>query len=274
MKPYSKFTFLSATSPAEEASVVIAGFPYELTTSIPGTILAPNKIREASWLIEAYSPYQGGDLASIPISDVANLTLSSLERKEDILSRAEKHILPLLNQGKKIATMGGDHSITYFIVSQLPAGVKILHLDAHLDFRNSWRGSSLNHATVMKRLKESGREIIPVGIRSVAAEEKTVAFFPVGKPPPLKKGDKVYLSIDMDVFDPSIAPAVSNPEPGGISFPEFLKWLLHLPPFELIGFDIVEFNPLLEGAHITSVLGATVIREVILKFWSEKEVLA
>ncbi|NOZ63877.1 MAG: agmatinase [Caldiserica bacterium] len=271
MKPYSKFTFLSATSTAEESRVVITGFPYELTTSIPGTVLAPNKIREASWLIESYSPYQKKNLESIPISDLANLPLSPLEKEEEILSRVENHMLPLLNMRKKIITIGGDHSITYFVVKNLPAGIRILHLDAHLDSRNSWKGSLLNHATVMRRLKESGREIIPVGIRSVAVEEKEISFFPMEKKLPLKEEDKVYLSIDMDVFDPSIAPAVSNPEPGGIYFPEFLKWLNRLPPFELIGFDIVELNPLLEGAHITSVLGATVIREIILKFWSGKE---
>ena len=271
MKPYSKFTFLSAISTEEKAKVIIIGFPYELTTSIPGTTFAPNRIREASWLIEPYSSYQKKSLTNIPISDMGNLMLPPVEI-EKVSSSVEKFISPLISKDKKFLILGGDHSITYFLTKNLPPGIKILQLDAHLDSRNSWRGSSFNHATVMRRLKEEGREIFHVGIRSVADEEKGIPYFTLKESLNLlKKKDKAYLSVDIDIFDPSIAPAVSNPEPGGISFSEFLEWLKNLPPFELVGFDLVEFNPLLEGAHITSVLGATVIREIILKFWSEKE---
>ena len=256
--PYSKFVFLSSVSDFKDSQVVILGVPWESSTAIPGTRLAPNRFREASWLIETYSPYQERDLKDIRICDLGNLLLPP--GKEDVLNKLRKEISSLLKERKKFVLLGGDHSITLGLMGVIPSRVKILHLDAHADRRHQYRGDLFNHATVIRRLEEEGLRVQSVGVRSRTPEE-------VWEEVNIEEKDEVYISLDLDIFDPSQAPAVSNPEPGGWFFRDFLDWLEKLPPFNLIGFDIVELNPLLEGSHITAVMGAVLIRELILKFW-------
>ena len=261
MEPFSRYLFLNSTSQFEEAEIVVLGCPFEAGSSYPGASYGPNRLRESSWLIESYSPYQKKDLKELKICDLGNIRLP-LGDVRIALDKIRKELIPLFSSGKKLVILGGDHTITLGIVRALSQKVKIIHVDAHKDFRKSWLGSEYNHATVIRRIKEEGWEVISFGIRSYSREEITGIA-----ESSLSPGDDVYLTFDMDVFDPSVAPAVSAQEPGGWDFNDFLKWLKDLPNLNLLGFDIVEFNPFLEGSHITGVLGASVIREIILKFW-------
>ena len=171
------------------------------------------------------------------------------------------------------AYVGGDHFITLGIVRGFRRywkRMRVVVLDAHLDARDSYKGDKYNHATVVRRIYEEVGDVTVMGVRNVSEEEMLWATRRIKVIPytlkPLYTDTPVYLSIDIDVFDPSEAPGVGTPEPGGISFRLFLKWLRE-SSFPLIGFDIVEVSPPLDHNRITQTLAATILREVGAKFF-------
>lgn len=171
------------------------------------------------------------------------------------------------------AYVGGDHFITLGLVRGFLRKwekLRVVFLDAHLDSRDEFRGDKYNHATVIRRVYEEVGDVTVMGVRNVSGEELQWAQGKVKVIPytlkPLYTDTPVYLSIDVDVFDPSEAPGTGTPEPGGISFRMFLKWLRE-SSFPLVGFDIVEVSPSLDHNRITQTLAATILREVGAKFF-------
>lgn len=171
------------------------------------------------------------------------------------------------------AYVGGDHFITLGLVRGFLrrwGKIRVVVLDAHLDARDEFRGDRYNHATVIRRIYEEVGDVTVMGVRNVSGEELEWARGRIRVIPyklkPLYTDTPVYLSIDVDVFDPSEAPGVGTPEPGGISFRLFLKWLKE-SSFPLVGFDIVEVSPPLDHNGITQTLAATILREVGAKFF-------
>jgi len=173
--------------------------------------------------------------------------------------------------------LGGEHTITLGVIKALKRRFPELYLvslDAHPDFRSSYEGLSVGHATVMKRIAEIiGKErLIFLGLRTATPEEweelkgcYLVAFDPLPLPPELK--DKpLYISLDIDVLDPSCAPGTGNPEPGGWSFKELMNFLLSLKGYNVVGMDIVEVSPPLDPSGITLATAAKILREAILLF--------
>ncbi len=172
------------------------------------------------------------------------------------------------------AYVGGDHLITLGIlrkISEMWDRVRVIVLDAHLDARHTYREELYTHATVIRRVYEEITEDITVfGVRNVSYEEiewarGRIKYYPF-KLKPVYTDTPVYLSIDVDVFDPSTAPGTGTPEPGGIGFRRFLRWLRE-SSFPLIGFDVVEVSPYLDVNGITQQLAATILREVGAKFF-------
>ena len=176
----------------------------------------------------------------------------------------------------KFIFLGGDHSITLPIIKVLHDfydDLFVIHFDAHLDRRESFFGNRFSHATVIKRVEELiGEErVLTFGYRSKAPEEPAKGF-PFKVFDNLKEnlnslGSHVYLTIDLDILDPSEFPAVSNPEPGGISFKE-LQESINLLKGRLIGVDIVEFNPLSAPLVFPAVTAALLLREIIIQMAS------
>ena len=172
------------------------------------------------------------------------------------------------------AYVGGDHFITLGLVRGFLrrwGKLRVVVLDAHLDFRDEYRGDRFNHATVIRRVYEEVGDVTVMGVRNVSSQEIEEAQGRIKIIPytlkPLYTDTPVYLSIDVDVFDPSEAPGVGTPEPGGISFRLFLKWLRE-SSFPLVGFDVVEVSPPLDHNKITQTLAATILREVGAKFFA------
>ncbi len=250
----------------------LIGIPYEGGENfLKGTTLGPSKIRWALESLEVWSIYQNDFLPDyrdhgdfIPPEESSEVVIREIERK----------ILEL--NSEKLAIIGGDHNITFPAVKALNRRGKnftVVHLDAHLDMRESYKGNPLSHASVMKRVLELVGEdrVISLGYRSFARGKeippKFSAPFEVLKP--LKRflnelnPEKIYLTIDLDVLDPSEFPAVSNPEPGGIAFKELLKTILELKG-KLIGFDIVEFNPVVFPGTYPAMTAATILRELLI----------
>jgi len=173
-----------------------------------------------------------------------------------------------------VAYVGGDHFITLGLLRGFLkrwGKLRVVVLDAHLDSRDEFRGDRFNHATVIRRIYEEVGDVTVMGVRNISPEEWDWARGKIRVIPytlkPLYTDTPVYLSIDVDVFDPSEAPGVGTPEPGGISFRLFLKWLRE-SSFPLVGFDVVEVSPPLDHNKITQTLAATILREVGAKFFA------
>ncbi len=171
------------------------------------------------------------------------------------------------------AYVGGDHFVTLGLVRGFRKywdRLRVVVLDAHLDARDEFKGDKNNHATVVRRIYEEVGDVTVMGVRNVSGEELAWARGKIRVIPytlkPLFTDTPVYLSIDIDVFDPSEAPGTGTPEPGGISFRTFLKWLRE-SSFPLVGFDVVEVSPPLDHNGITQALAATILREVGARFF-------
>ena len=252
--------------------IKLVGIPYEGGENfLKGTTEAPYKMRWALESLEVYSIYQDSFLPDY--RDLGDFIPPEVHHEEALKFIEEKvrEILPA-----KIAVIGGDHNITFPVVKALKENIEdfwVVHLDAHLDTRDTYRGNKFTHASVMRRVLEIVGEnrVISVGYRSYAQGEEIIPQYsaPFKVFEPLKKfidelnPEKVYLTLDLDVLDPSVFPAVSNPEPGGISFRELMESILLLKG-RLVGFDMVEFNPLAFQGTYPAVTAALILRELLI----------
>ena len=257
----------------KEADIVITGIPYDQTSSfLPGSKYGPEFIRFCSDNIEDYSPYQEKSLNDFKICDLDDLTLNNENWDETV----EKKLQEVFDKSKFFIFLGGEHTITVPIIRVLKSiyqELSVIQFDAHCDLRDEYQGKKLCHASVMRRVSEliGIERIYQFGIRSGTREEfktgKNLYKFEVYKPLSSViesiKGP-VYLSIDVDILDPGVLPAVSTPEPGGISYQELIKALLLLKDKQLIGADIVEYNPLTASPYTSGSTVAEILREVIL----------
>ncbi len=259
----------------KNSKIALLGIPYEGNVVFKkGTSLAPDKIRKASDSIEFYSPYQKKEIKNF--EDLGNLNFKGLKRKE-IFKEIEEKILEILKEEKKFILLGGDHSITYpsiLAVNKFLKDFILIHIDAHFDRREIFEKDHLNYATVIKRIEEKigEQKVYTLGARSHAKEEKVtenIHFFKVyeniKKMENILKNKKFYVSIDLDILDPSFFPAVTNPEPGGINFNELIDTIIFLSNYKenIIGFDIVEYNPMISKGLAWAVTASIITREVI-----------
>ena len=246
----------------EQAAFVVVPVPYDLTTTYQGGARkGPAAILEASCNMELYDEeldaesYRAGIHTVPPLEAVA-------AGPEGMLERVEEAIDGVFELGKIPVMLGGEHSIT---LGAVRAAVKrfpklsVLHLDAHADMRSSYQGTPYSHACIGRRMKELC-PVVQVGIRSMSVEEavflrkRTVPFFSaaairkdrgwVGKVLRHLSRD-VYISVDLDAFDPSVMPATGTPEPGGMLWYDVLDVIREVcRKRRIVGFDIVELAPI------------------------------
>lgn len=262
-----------------DAKYVILGIPFDLTSTYRfGSREAPDAIREASLNIETYSFRAKLYLEDIKIHDLGNMQLK--ENIEENALNLRNAISYILSEKKHPITLGGEHSLTYSVINALPDSVGVVSFDAHFDLRDEYDGRKFSHATFMRRAVEKiGLDhVLFVGIRAVCKEEidyvntynaqyLTPDNFKKQKLAIKKINEfanrfsEIYITIDMDAFDPSFAPGVANPEPGGITLENFLEAIYNLTT-EIIGFDVVEVTPKYD-IGITTVFAARIIFEVL-----------
>jgi agmatinase len=266
-----------AHSPLADARTVILGIPYDRTSSfVPGSRFGPAYVRIAGDNVESYSPNQRRDLTSLKIHDAGDLffedaTWVGVSRKiQDELGR-------LFEQDRLPISLGGEHSITGPIVAaahrRFP-DLTVVQFDAHADLRSEFLNEEHSHATAMARTAQVvGRDrVFQFGIRSGTEEEFRTGrhlypfsvLAPLREAKPLFRTQPLYLTIDIDVLDPGVMPAVATPEPGGIAYPELLHALLEMRDCRIIGVDIVEYNPLASRDLAPASLVAALLREIIL----------
>ena len=279
--PFIEQTFISANSSFEESKNVILGCPYDGSASFrPGARFGPAAIRKASWGIETFSPYQDRDLGQCSIHDMGDLELPLGEKKIS-LQYIRKALDRILSRKKFPILLGGDHLITLPIVEAMletHPDLRLLHLDAHTDLREDYLGETLSHSTVMRKIIDrmgAGR-LFQIGIRSGTKEEfklarKMKSIFSSKKEIVKSvvnrfKKKPVYITLDLDIIDPSLMPGVGTPEPGGLTFQELITLLKELQPLHVIGFDLVELTPDYDPTQISSITASVILREMILAF--------
>jgi agmatinase len=196
----------------------------------------------------------------------------------DAFAAIEAGVGALIDSGKRPVSLGGDHSITYPIVkavAQRYPGLTIFHFDAHPDLYDSFEGNRLSHACPFARIMEAGlaKRLVQVGIRTANGHQREQAGrFGVdvmemrGLPAleELKASGPVYLTFDMDVLDPAFAPGVSHREPGGMSMREAIAHL-HAIEGEIVGADVVEYNPVRDVDRLTATVAAKIVKEILGK---------
>lgn len=252
----------------ETAKIVILPVPYDGTSTwLKGADKGPAAIIEASTHLELYDIETDSEVFKQGIFTAAAVKEKSAPEK--MVAKVEQAVDDYLKKDKFVVTIGGEHSVTIGTVMAYQKkynNLSILQLDAHADLQPEYRGSKYNHACVMSRVCESC-SIAQVGIRSMSREETTLfskdrMFFAeeiynkTDLPTPglrqaswqdkviSKLTDKVYITIDLDVFDPSVLPSTGTPEPGGLGWYQVLTFLKKVSlEKEIVGFDIVELCP-------------------------------
>ncbi|UCF71520.1 MAG: agmatinase [candidate division WOR-3 bacterium] len=262
-----------ANSTKAHADVIVLGIPYDRTSSfIPGSRFGPQFIRQCSENIEDYSPYQNKTLCDLKICDMDDIQFYG----DNWLQQIEKEVSNIHDGRRSPVFLGGEHTITAPIIRAIhkKAGAfTIVQFDAHCDLRDEYLGEKDCHATAMRRVIDvlGADRVFQFGIRSGTKEEfasgknlfKYKAFEPLSKVIDRIK-DPIYITIDVDVCDPGVLPAVSTPEPGGISYRELIDSLILFKGKRVIAGDIVEYNPLAAPPYASGSTVAEVLRELIL----------
>lgn len=281
MEPKDIF-FADAESSFEDAAFVILGVPFDGTCSFrKGASLAPKSIREESYNHETYLFEHKIDLEDIPFHDLGDINCESLK---EMMGGVANSVGRILEAGKFPITIGGEHSLTPPAVSKFE-DIGVVILDAHLDFRNQYLQEENSHACATRRVADlvGIQNVISIGVRSFERKEKEEADSQrlryIDAPSLKEKGmkgalediewKKVYLSLDMDFFDPSYAPGVGNPEYFGFS-PDYAKDCINILAPRLVGFDVCEMSPPFDNGNTAS-LAARMIKEVIGVVWKAKK---
>ena len=273
--------FIGADSTFEDSRIVIFGAPYDSTTSFrPGTRFGPSAIRSESFGIETYSPYQDRDLETdVAVHDAGDLELP-FGAPDRALAMIEAKADEILSSGKIPFLLGGEHLVSLGAVraaaKRFP-DLHIIHFDAHADLREDYLGVRLSHACVMRRCHDilgDGR-IWQFGIRSGTHDEfafmreghVTTEPFSVNTLASLSfpEGTPVYLTVDLDVLDPSEFPGTGTQEAGGLRFTELRSSLTEiLRRFNVVALDNVELSPGLDASGRSTALACKILREQLL----------
>lgn len=273
-------TFMACNAEYEDAKTVLFGAPFDSTTSYrPGTRFGSRTIRQESFGVETYSPYQNKDMTDYSFFDSGDLELcfgSSEKALEDIEERTKT----ILEDGKRPFMMGGEHLVTLGAVRAVAKkypDLHIIHFDAHADLREEYLGAQLSHAAVLKRCWElvgDGR-IFQFGIRSGDREEflwgkdhvftNKFNFNGLKETVESLKGKPVYFTLDLDVLDPSVFPGTGTPEPGGVTF-NGLRDAVELvcSSLNIVGCDVNELSPPYDPSGISAAAACKIVREMLL----------
>ncbi len=268
MKPYSvSFGGIpDKYSSWKNSAFAVVPFPIDLTTTyVAGTRNGPRAILEASCHMELFDeenkiePYRSGIFSTTEIPPMTTGPLS-------MLKAVERRFRAVMKAGKFPVLLGGEHSGTCGAVAALRKkyeDLTVVQFDAHADMRDKYLGTPWNHACVGRRIVDYGAKLVQVGIRSMSEEEdrylrkseRVKTFYAselrenlgdVTKGIVSSLTGNVYITMDLDVFDPGIMPAVGTPEPGGLGWYEAVDILrdVMLSGSNIVGFDVMELAPI------------------------------
>ncbi|QGU96613.1 agmatinase [Clostridium bovifaecis] len=275
-------TFVGFDNEYDESKIVVFGAPFDGTTSFrPGTRFAPDVMRSESYGLETYSPYFDKDLTEINVFDAGDLEFG-FGNTEKVLKMIKEFTQGIVADDKIPFMIGGEHLVSYPAVEAVfekYKDLRIIHFDAHTDLRDEFKGERLSHATVLKRIWDfvGDGKMYHFGIRSGDGEEfrwaekhvKLTKFNTDGLEDAIKEiGDHpVYITIDLDVLDPSVFPGTGTPEAGGISFHEMMDAILAMQNLNVVGADVVELSPHYDPSGVSNAVACKIVRELALAIY-------
>jgi len=276
--------FIACRASLPDARVVLFGIPFEGTVNLRrGAAHGPRDLRIASDSIETYSPALGRDLEDLAIADLGDCELGPGSPRAQ-LGRAREEVASFWRPGLLPVMLGGDHTATLPVIEVLAPAIpelRILQLDAHPDLREEFLGERFNYASAMARVMDvvAPERVYQVGMRTGAREEyekKAPHLYPAhaGHPveavrslvPELSR-HPLYVTLDVDVLDPSEAPGTGAPEPCGLRAAELIEIVRLLEPCRIVGADLVEVAQGFDPSGRTAITACWILREAILTWW-------
>ena len=281
-----KMNFLQGEIPEvdyDRAKVVILPIPFEKTTSFgKGTARGPDAVLKVSPYLETYDEELKTEPFKAGIFTLPGLTFSG-NREHDFDLITQK-ALKCIEDGKFVISIGGEHSISFPLFrafQQKFSALSIIQFDAHADLRDQYQGTPFSHACVMRRIFALNQNIVQMGIRALSVEEaqlienssiKTVFAHQMYQRWPedilTSLSQNVYLTFDVDFFDPAVLPATGTPEPGGFFWPETMQFLKKLfKTKNVVGMDVVELSPIAETTHSEFTVARLIYKMIAYKFF-------
>jgi len=280
-----KIEWAQKAKKSKTGKINILGFPFDGTACYrKGAVDGPKAIVEALLNIETYSPHFNIDLElNNEVFDLGDLDFMGKSEDQKILN-AQASFDKKLGAMKRLDQsffigLGGEHSISYLPIKkhlELYPDLVLIQLDAHADLRDGYEGHHYSHASVIRRSlehKQEGHQLIQQGIRSGTSEEfawmkknKTLCSSLeelYGKVKNLASETPIYLTLDLDYFDPAYLPGTGTPEPDGFHYRDFIKLVEILQNQNWVGFDMVELSPELDSTGSSNVFAAVLLREVV-----------
>lgn len=258
------------------SDIIMLGLPFDGTVSYrPGSRFAPEQIRLASWGLEEYSPNFDKHLEDVNFHDVGDLEFP-LGNTYKSLEVIEQNVEDIYKDGKKVFGIGGEHLVTLpeiKAVSKFYKDLAIVHFDAHTDLREEYLGEEMSHSAVIRHASKivAPENIKQIGIRSGMKEEfefmkKHGTLVHKFEELDVLKSKKIFVTVDLDVLDPSVMPGTGTPESGGMQFRELIDWFKYLKNFDIIGADVVELAPDYDASGVSTAVATKVIRELLMIF--------
>lgn len=258
--------------------ISVIGIPLDENSSfLRGSALAPDKIREAFHSPSSNYFAESGKCLYPNNNwvDEGNITVAT---GQEAINQIESMAKAILRNGNKLFSLGGDHSVSFPLIKAVANAytpLTVLHVDAHPDLYHDFEGNSFSHASPFARALEGGhiQQLIQVGIRTMNSHQqeqakrfgvRVVEMKDFSDDLSLDPDGPVYLSLDMDAIDPAFAPGVSHHEPGGLTSRQAIQLIQSLKT-NLVGADLVEFNPTRDQNGITAMLAAKLFKEILDK---------
>lgn len=272
--PFLDRTWMGQNENYETSDIVMLGLPFDGTVSYrSGSRFAPEQIRLASWGLEDYSPRFDKHLQDVNFHDAGDLEfpLGNTVKSLDLI---EKNVDEIYKDGKRVFGIGGEHLVTLpeiKAVSKFYDNLALVHFDAHTDLREEYLGEKLSHSAVVRHITDiiGAENVKQIGIRSGMKAEwkfmkKNNTLISDFSGLDVLKNKKIFVTVDLDVLDPSVMSGTGTPESGGMQFNELMEWFEYLKDFDIIGADVVELAPDYDASGVSTAVSAKVIRELLM----------
>ena len=272
--PFLDRNWMGENKDYETSGIIMLGMPFDGTVSYrSGSRFAPEQLRLASWGLEEYSPYFDKHLEDCNFNDAGDLELP-LGNTVKSLEVIRKNVEEIYRDGKKVFGIGGEHLVTLpeiEAVAKYHGNLAVIHFDAHTDLREEYLGEEMSHSAVIRHVSKivGPENIKQIGIRSGMKEEfefmkENDTLCCIYSDLDCLKGKKIFVTVDLDVLDPSVLPGTGTPESGGMQFNELMGWFDYLKDFEIIGADVVELAPDYDMSGVSTAAATKVIRELLM----------
>jgi len=272
--PFLDRNWMGQNEDYKSSEIVMLGLPFDGTVSYrSGSRFAPEQIRLASWGLEDYSPRFDKHLQDVNFHDAGDLEfpLGNTYKSLDLI---RKNVEEIYKDGKKVFGIGGEHLVTLpeiQAVSKFYKNLAIVHFDAHTDLREEYLGEEMSHSAVIRHCSKivGAENIKQIGIRSGMKEEwefmkKHKTLIHKFSELDCFKDKNIFVTVDLDVLDPSVMSGTGTPESGGMTFNELINWFEYLKDFNIVGADVVELAPDYDTSGVSTAVATKVIRELLM----------